>query len=321
LPSGVVGINESGAEETNGMAYRFLLEVPEPLAADANVTVEEVGDAQVILVRDSHGLGIDNPYVNLTVAAHSLAVIDNLYRWFDSLGASRPDIRIVLHGGERLELEQLDRGSMVAAIRRDQPWVERSIPKVGEHEIDAVFLPDDAERALELDKRVARQERRGLAADAPQSELARHIEFRRFNHVGVQVNDLEKAERFYGEFLNMELLGRGRRNDAGQFEVLDGGYSWREAHFTGTEADVSIVRNGPVTLALHRAGRGARLDRGVIERLSVTVDAITFANLKGEALMRPLTILATSNTSFSFLDPFGVVWELTILHTGSDLFS
>ena len=48
MPSGVVGINESEAEETNGMAYRFLLEVPEPLAADANVTVEEVGDGQVV---------------------------------------------------------------------------------------------------------------------------------------------------------------------------------------------------------------------------------------------------------------------------------
>src|SRR5918998_1335625 len=91
------------------MAYRFLLETPEALAADASVTVEAVGDA---------------------------------------LGASRPDLRIVLHSGVRLDLEQLDRGAMVAAIRRDQPWVERSIPKVGEHELDAVFLPDAAEAAL-----------------------------------------------------------------------------------------------------------------------------------------------------------------------------
>jgi catechol 2,3-dioxygenase-like lactoylglutathione lyase family enzyme len=141
------------------------------------------------------------------------------------------------------------------------------------------------------------------------------------NHVSVQVNDLAKAERFYGEFLNMELLGRGRATSEGRFEVLDGGYSWKEAQFSGNEADVSIVRNGPVTLALHRAGRGARLDRGVIERLSVTVDATTFANLKGEALMRPLTVLATSDTSFAFLDPFGVVWEMTVQHTGSQLFS
>lgn len=301
------------------MAYRFLLEVPEALAADASVTVEDVGDAQVILVRDSHGLGIDVPYVNLTVAAHTLTVIDAVYDWFDTLGASRPDIRIVLHSGERLELEQFDRGAMVAAIRRDQPWVERSIPKVGEHEIDAVLLPDDAEAALVQAERIEAESDRALAVAVP--EMARHVEFRRLNHVSVQVNDLAKAERFYAEFLNMSLLARGRNSNQSRIEVLDGGYDWEDAKRSGTEADVSLMRNGPVTLALQRAGRGARLDRGLMDRLSVTVDATTFANLKGEALLRPLTILSTTDTSFAFLDPFGVAWELTVQHTGANPFA
>ncbi|MER3437332.1 MAG: hypothetical protein C4346_06925, partial [Chloroflexota bacterium] len=86
------------------MAYRFLLEVPEDLAAEANVAVSAAGDAQVVVVRNSHGLGFDDPYVDLTVAAHTLRVIDTLYQWFDDLGASRPDIRVVLHSGERLAL-------------------------------------------------------------------------------------------------------------------------------------------------------------------------------------------------------------------------
>src|SRR5918998_1549091 len=116
------------------MAYRFLLEVPASLAAEANTAVAEAADAQVVLVRNSHGLGFDDPSADLTVAAHSLRVVDTLYDWFDALGASRPDIRIVLHGGDRLSLEANDRGGMIAAIRRDQPWVERTIPKIGEHE-------------------------------------------------------------------------------------------------------------------------------------------------------------------------------------------
>jgi catechol 2,3-dioxygenase-like lactoylglutathione lyase family enzyme len=303
------------------MAYRFLLETPEALAADASVAVGEVGDAQVILVRDSHGLGVDEPYVDLTVAAHSLRVIDSIYDWFDALGASRPDLRIVLHSGERLTLEQLDRGETVAAIRRDQPWVERSIPKVGEHELDAVFLPDAAEAALELDTRIEDQERHRSELAVAVPEMARHVEFRRLNHISVQVNDLAKAERFYGEFLNMNLLARGRSRGDGVLEVLDGGYSWEIARRTGTEADVTLMRNGPVTLALQRAGRGARLDTGIVDQLSVTVDATTFANLKGEALMRPLIILESSDTSFMFRDPFGVVWELTVQHTGDHVFA
>ena len=31
---------------------------------------------------------------------------------------------------------------MVAAIRRDQPWVERTIPKIGEHEVSSFSAAD-----------------------------------------------------------------------------------------------------------------------------------------------------------------------------------
>src|SRR5262245_27501351 len=111
---------------TGRMAYRFLLEVPESLGAEANVAVGAADDAQVVVVRDSHGRDFDEPYLDLTIAARTLRVIETLYDWFDQLGASRPDIGIVLHSGERLSLEAHDRDTLVAAIRRDQPWVERS---------------------------------------------------------------------------------------------------------------------------------------------------------------------------------------------------
>ena len=31
-------------------------------------------------------------------------------------------------------MEAVDRARMVALIRRDQPWVERTIPHIGDHE-------------------------------------------------------------------------------------------------------------------------------------------------------------------------------------------
>src|SRR6186997_2064437 len=103
------------------MAYRFLLEVPETLADAASVAAEQVDDVQVLLVRPSHGLGVDDPYVDLSIAAHSLRVIDALYDWYESLGPSRPPVRIVLHGGQRHALAAVDRHRVVAMIRRDQP--------------------------------------------------------------------------------------------------------------------------------------------------------------------------------------------------------
>ena len=46
------------------MAYRFLLEVPRPLADDANVAVTASGVAQVVVVRPAHGAGFDDNYVD-----------------------------------------------------------------------------------------------------------------------------------------------------------------------------------------------------------------------------------------------------------------
>ena len=96
------------------MAYRFLLETPADLADAASIAIQRVDDAQVVLIRPSHGLGVDDPYVDTTVAAHSLRVVDSLYDWYESIPAPRPALRIDLHGGERHPLEMNDRARMVA---------------------------------------------------------------------------------------------------------------------------------------------------------------------------------------------------------------
>jgi hypothetical protein len=190
----------NGRERGAGrMAYRFLLEVPENLAAEANIAVSEAGDAQVVVVRNSHALDFDQAYVDLTIAAHSLRVVETLYTWFDSLGASRPDLRIVLHSGEELELEKTERGQMVAAIRRDQPWVERTIPMIGDHEPESI-VPED-EMAVSAPRRaaaVATEPTWGVVA--PVVESAGAFQIRALNHIGVRVTDLERAENFYSIF-------------------------------------------------------------------------------------------------------------------------
>jgi len=318
--------HETHQEGDGRMAYRFLLEVPAALAAEANIAVAEAGDAQVVLVRDSHGLGFDDPYVDLTIAAHSLRVVETLYDWFDQLGASRPDIRIVLHSGDRLALEAYDRGQMVAAIRRDQPWVERTIPKIGEHEpetpTEAFTEGITAAEEILIDSAGGNAPSPGVPlAPAPaalavqEAERERLVRFRALNHIAVRVNDLPKAERFYADFFNMELLGRARRDPIGEYIPLDGAYGWQQARRQGAEADVAFLRNGPVTLALIRAGRGARLESAIFDHLSVTVDATTYTRVKGEVLMRSFLTLVVGETTFTFRDPFGVVWELRVQGT------
>lgn len=297
------------------MAYRFLLEVPETLADTANVAVALAGDAEVVVVRPSHGLGIDDPYVDLTVAAQSLRIVDTLHSWFESLPAPRPEIRVLLHGGERHPLSEVDRGRLVALIRRDQPWVERSMPKVGEHEPSAespgfstgvgaaaVSTNGPAAAVAVLDRPIESIE------EAPSGFVIQGI-----NYVLIQVNELQRAEEFYQSFLNMRLLGRMRRGPDNTQIPLPADYSWARAMQTGELAETTFLANGPLSIAVQRVGLASRLGAGPLELISLGVDARTFASLKSQVLMRPLTVLQSGVASFVFRDPFMVNWEVAVV--------
>ena len=284
------------------MAYRFLLEVPETLADQAGIAVGAAGDAQVVVRRaKSHGLAYDDPYIDMTVAAHSLSVVPSLYRWYDEFRPTTPEIGIVLHSGERLSLKDHNRETLVAAIRRDQPWVERTAPKIGDHEEDyATLSPISTSRAG-----VAMMEQGAAILEAP----VRAVNIQALNHIGLRVTNLDKAEAFYTSFFAMDVLGRGRVSGEA-VEALPDDFSWEIAGERG--ADVSYLQNGPLQLALHRLGLGARIERSLLDHISLRVDATTYTRLKGQALMRGYEIVAEAETAFSFRDPYSVVWEFDL---------
>jgi hypothetical protein len=78
-------------------------------------------------------------------------------------------------------------------------------------------------------------------------------------------------------------------------------------------AETSFLSNGPLTLAAQRVGLGVILGQGPLETVSLGVDSRTFAAIKGEVLMRPLTVLRSGIASFVFRDPFNVNWEIAVL--------
>ena len=299
------------------MAYRFLLEVPESLAAEAGIAVGQVDDAQVVVVRRSHGRGADEPYMDLTVAAHSLHVIRSIYDWFGQLGVPKPEVHLALHGGERLLVAKHQPGEMVAAIRRDQPWVERTIPKIGEHETESFSVPPQetaVTSTLTSSSASTSSLGRTWSAVPPvqEPEGGRKVTIRELNHIAVRVTDLEVAERFYGRFLSMDVVGRARRGNDGVLESLDNTYSWPEATRNGQEADVTFMRNGPLVIALQRLGRGAHLERGLLDHISIRVDAATFTAIKGQVLMRSMEVVGSEKTAFAFRDPLGITWEIAL---------
>lgn len=302
------------------MAYRFLLEVPEHLVAEANVAVASAEDAQVLIDRAAHGLGIDVPYHNLTVAAHSLRVVSTIYAWASEIGATRPDSRshvgIVLHSGRRIGLHQVDAPTMVAAIRRDQPWVEHTIPKIGEHERETVAglntnLGETGSSPTGAPVVTLEQAPPSPILAVNLVDAEDEVTIRGRNYAVIQVLELEQAESFYTDMLGLTLDGRMRQNEDGVWEDLDAGYDHERAVQTATEADVSFLHNGPLHVALRRAGRAARLDYALISnRIAVAMAPSAAAGLKAKVLLRGHTLLAAEGQSFTFRDPYGVAWSI-----------
>jgi catechol 2,3-dioxygenase-like lactoylglutathione lyase family enzyme len=276
------------------MAYRFLLEVPDSLADQANVAVAAAGDAQIVVQRaKAHRQGFADPAIDMTIAAHSLTVTQTLIAWYESLRSSEHEIGIVLHSGERLSLGDHNRASLIAAIRRDQPWVERSAPKIGDHEED--YRMTDV---------VAPAASQSIAAATDKA-----FNIAELNHLAMRVYDLQKAEAFYTSFLSFDVLGRARvEND--ETVPLPAEFDWAVEGNAG--ADVSYLQNGPLTLALHRVGLGGRIDRALLEHIALRVDAASFTRIKGQALMRGFEVIGQSETDFAFRDPFNIVWDLNL---------
>ncbi|MGH2551527.1 MAG: VOC family protein [Thermomicrobiales bacterium] len=292
------------------MAYRFLLEVPESLADEAGAAVGAAGDAQIVVRRSkSHSLNYDDPYVDMTAAAHSLDVVQTLFSWMEGFRPNPPEIGIVLHSGERLALKEHSRASLVAAIRRDQPWVERTAPKIGDHEED---YGSTGTIATVRSSRSATLEPAFALLEAP----AKAVSIRALNHIALRVVSIRRAEEFYTDLFEMDVLGRtvivGRDQEA-----VSTDFTWNTAGETG--ADISYLQNGPLVLAIHRVGLGARIERSLLEHISLRLDASSFTRIKGQVLMRGYEIVAQTETDFAFRDPNNVVWDLDL--AGNPVFS
>ena len=301
------------------MAYRFLLEVPKTLADDASAVVSTVSDAQVLVVRNSHGLGFDDPYVDMSIAAHSLQVIEQLYRWIDELGLSRPESRVVvglvLHGGRRLALHEMTRSRLIAAIRRDQPWVEHTLPKIGEHERDHVRAdaapPAGPAGAVAITTAPSRTVTSHTVLGVDMIDTEDTLIVGGTDYAVIPVLEIGAAERFYREVFGLQLLRRVRRDAEGGWEEVEHAYVHERAMRDNVEADIVFLGNGALGLALRRAGRAARLDYARIENaVGITVDAQSAARIKAMVLMRGYTLLGSTPDGFEFRDPFGVAWSI-----------
>jgi catechol 2,3-dioxygenase-like lactoylglutathione lyase family enzyme len=139
------------------------------------------------------------------------------------------------------------------------------------------------------------------------------VALRAVNHIAVRVSDLPKAEAFYTAVFGMRLVGRAYRDSRGGYTAVEEGYDPIVARRQEREADVAFLESDALTFALRRMGRGDRIEtNAVLDHISVDVDARGFGALRALVLTRNYDVLMVAAQAFTFRDPFGVVWEVTL---------
>lgn len=305
------------------MAYRFLLEVPEDLYSQANVVISHAPNAGITDTHDGIHGSFDIPGITLTLSAHTLDIVWRLKDWYADVQQNIPGagpVNYLFTDGSRVSVADSDPEDVVAAIRRDQPWVERSIPKIGEHIThtapEGVLKPASASVATRTGgTAVVNAPRVGnvtiLATDEPTDHPTITIEGATMLHL--PMIELFRAEQAYAEVFGAELVDRADRD--GQ-----GGYIWHNAQpgqngdvRTVPEADYAFLQNGPLTLALERLGRSAPLNvhANVPAPIKLLVPDENLESIKAEALVRNWSVMDDKTPGiFVFRDPFGFTWEV-----------
>lgn len=305
------------------MSYRFLLEVPDALFAQANVVISHAPGAGIVDHHDGIGGDFDNPGKTLTLSAHNLEVAWRLKEWCEDVQANMPGsgpVNYLLTNGTRIAVIDADPSDVVAAIRRDQPWVERSIPKIGDHATRvgpaaALTHASATSEARGIGSIVVNAPHIGdvtiLATDDPSAHPNMTIDGVTMIHLGAI--DLFRAEAAYAEVLGTSLVDRADRDGKG-------GYIWHDVEHAGhsdvrtsPEADFAFLQNGPLVIGLERKGRAYPLDvhANVPDPVRLLVSDDSYESIKAEALVRNWTVIDDSTVGvFVFRDPYGYTWAV-----------
>jgi catechol 2,3-dioxygenase-like lactoylglutathione lyase family enzyme len=288
------------------MAYRFLLDVPEAAHADAKAVINSVRDAQVVIDRHPHPATpdpvldtADAERAHLTVAAHTLDVIDALYSWMGENDINT-DVFIEAYNGGRVHLPDHDAKSLRRMIQGDQYWFENTVARI--HYPEAQMMEGGARVT---DVPYGGRSASGLAVLPSETR----VQLGAVDHVAVRVRDLSRAEAFYRDFFGMDVIYRARR-DGDRWEHLPADFDWVGAIHTGIFPEMVRLENGSIALVLINAGAGAVMHETRVAHISVSAPMETLNALRGRALFSSFTLQEDSATSVRFVDPFGVTWQI-----------
>lgn len=281
------------------MAYRFVLEVPRGPHDGAKRVIASVDDAEILNEGHYNTYDSKQAYAEITVASHSLDIIDKLYTWVETREGGSEDIYITTEHGDRFRLNAYNARTMRRAVQSDQDRYEGAVEQRGHI--------DDSGTGGALVADVPFGGR--LTTGAAVAPAKTQIKLGNVDHIALRVRDLAKAEQFYQRFFGMDVMYRAYRQD-GRWRFLDASFDWQESVATGVQPEMIRIENGPVAIVLTNVGYAKILHENRVAYLSVQAPMDSLNELRGKALFASFTVQEDTPQSFRFVDPFGMVWQI-----------
>jgi len=142
------------------------------------------------------------------------------------------------------------------------------------------------------------------------AEAEHTLDLHAFDHIALRVASIQRAESFYHDLFEMDVVARARRS-GDDWEIMPVDFDWTEGLNTGYYPELVVLRNGPITLLLLNAGHGAIMIEPRLAHVGLRVSSESLGFLRGTVLIRSYPVIQDDLHAFRFRDPYGITWHLT----------
>jgi hypothetical protein len=149
-----------------------------------------------------------------------------------------------------------------------------------------------------------------IPASAPIASASRTLDIAGTVNFTLDVARIDRAEQFYHELFEMDIVCRAWRQDDGTWEASSEPVDWPTVLMNGYYPELVVLQRPGWMLILHGMGRGQVLKSPKIGDAFVPVSLETLRKLRAKILIKSYTVVQDEPESFAFRDPYAVVWTL-----------
>jgi hypothetical protein len=146
--------------------------------------------------------------------------------------------------------------------------------------------------------------------DAPVVQAKRTLDLGGNVRFTLDVARIDRAEHFYHDLFEMDVVCRAWRRDDGSWNVTTEHVDWGALLLQGYFPELVALQRPGWSLVLHCMGRGQVLKSPKVGDAEVPVSPESLRRLRAKILIRSYTVVHDSPDAFAFRDPYAVVWTL-----------